>query len=112
LVSVQIRGDILANVLKEGEDTVISVNTDSVNEISDTMTENEFNTFTLGGGTEEITKYHGSSTGYMQRTAIAILDTGLDRVTEFGDRVFLKNAFQPNLASEAICYYLSLAKTN
>jgi hypothetical protein len=24
----------------------------------------------------------------------------------------LKNAFQPNLASEAICYYLSLAKTN
>lgn len=115
LVSVQIRGDILANVLKEGEDTVISVNTDSVNEISDTLTENEFNTFTLGGGTEEITEVSRlHQAGYTGKgTAIAILDTGLDAShVEFGDRVILEKCFSTKFgdAGSDDAYYLSLCK--
>ncbi len=115
LVSIQTSGDILANVLKEGEDTVISVNTDSVNEISDILPANEISTVTLGGGTEEITEVSRlHQAGYTGKgSTIAILDTGLDAShAEFGDRVIYEKCFSTKFgeAGTDSAYYLPLCK--
>ena len=115
LVSIQTKGDVLANVLKEGAETVISVNTDSVNEISELLPVDAIRPVTLNGGTEEITEVSRlHQAGYSGKgAAIAILDTGLDAShAEFGDRVIFEKCFSTKFgdAGSDDAYYLPLCK--
>ena len=114
LISVQTRGDILAGVL-QGNEIIISVNTDSVNEMIETEPAAASGSVTLDGGTEPVTEvgilYDAGFTG--KGATVAIIDTGLDSGhEEFGGRVTYQKCFSTKHGVAGVDeeYYTSLCK--
>ncbi len=114
LISIQTRGNILASVL-QGNETVISVNTDSVNELIETEPAADSGSVTLEGGTGALTEveilHKAGFTG--KGATVAIIDTGLDSShEEFGGRVTDEKCFSTKHGAAGVDeeYYTSLCK--